>query len=72
MRSVAPGFEFSQMAMPKAPSLSLPTTMAHQSSLNRGFLSMHSMRSPPKPGVAPRAVMPGKNPGVQDIGGNKY
>lgn len=72
MRSVAPGFQFSQSAMPK---LTLPTTATsagHQASLNNGFLSMHSMRSPPKAGVAPRAVMPGKNPGVKDIGSGKY
>lgn len=75
MANVAKGFQFSSTAMPKAPALSLPTTatsMGHQASLNNGFMSMHSMRSPPKAAVAPRAVMPGKNPGVKDIGGNKY
>jgi hypothetical protein len=61
-----------QMATPKLAPLTLPTTMAHQASLNSGFMAMHSIRPPPKAMVSPRAQMPGKNPGVKDIGGGKY
>lgn len=71
MRSVAPGFQMSQMGMPKAPTLPkltgiTPTSMGHQASINNGFMSLHGMmHSPPRPVTAPRATMPGKNPGVQ-------